>query len=496
MWTRATHFVACAFLAASLAFVSGCNGSSSGTSNAVDTPVPVGGNNVEGLIDPIQDALLQVGGGLGAVPVVGDTAAALISALVALLDVPDGLLTGLQEFLFTQDPAALLEAGELSGDALLSFAAGLSETLIQLTEEGEALPIVNSLTPLLLDLEQQVQDGVTGETGGGDLTAITDLLVNIANLLQGLTTKIPAGVENAPLVGNLVGVLGTVTGDLGTLLDSVGRLDGDATSATVVGLLEGVVGSLTGALPGVGDQLTGALSQVTTLLERGLGLLLDPLFQALRGVLAPITGPDSPFGGLLDVLLSADLSGLGGLGGLGDLLGGGGTASDGTSIPLLGDLLGGLPLLGDLLGGLLNANVEGANAQGGLSTLEATLSGGNGLPLLGDLLQGVVSQPGSSEPASLPLIGDLLSALLAPDGGVPIIGTLLDNVETDSEGLPLLGQLPILGDLLNGLLGGLLGQAGDSGDGGFTDVLGGLPVLGPIVGGLLDGLLGGLLNPN
>lgn len=492
MWTRATHFVVCTFLAASLAFVAGCGGSSGGDSNAVDQPVPVGGNNATGPADPVQDALLGVGGQLGAAPVVGDTAEALIAALVALLDVPDGLAGGFEQFLMTQDPEALLDGGEISGDALLSFSAGLVETIEQLTEEGKALPGGELLTSLLLDLERQVQEGITGESEGGNLTAVTDLLVQIANLLHGISRQVPEQVESAPLVGDLLSALSGALLDISDLFDAVGRLEGDEASAALVGTLEEVVSELAGSLPGgAGGALADAGEQAAALFAGGLGLLLDPLFQVLRGVLAPLTGDESPFGNLLVALLSVDLDALGGLSGFADTIEGGGTAPGGGQIPLLSDLLAGLPLLGDLLAGLL-----GGNAAGGLTTLDNVVANGGsgGVPLLGDLLQGLpdLSQPGSSEDISLPLLGDLLTTLLALDGdGVPVIGSILSAGGDGSGGL----DLPLIGDLLDALLGDLLGLAGgiDS-TGGFLDGLGGIPVLGPLLEGLLDGLLGGLLG--
>lgn len=490
MWTKATHFVACAFMAASLAFVAGCNGGSSGGGGGSDA-LPVGGNNVVGPADPVQNALLDLGSGLGGTPVLGDSTEALVAALVSLLDVPDGLAGAFQEFMLSQDPEDLLRGGELSGDALLSFAAGLNEVVIQLTEEGAAVPGLDQLAPLLLDLERLVQDGITGETGGGDLTVLTDMLVSVANILYGASQQVPAEVENAPLVGDLLATLAQGTLDLSDILDAVGRLDGDDTSAALVGAFQNLVTGLSGSLPGgAGAQLEGAVTEATVLFQNGLALLLEPLFQALRGVLAPVTGSESPFAPLLTSLISLDLEALGGVGGFGDLLAGGGTAPGGSSIPLLGDLLAGLPLLGDLLGGLL-----GGDAGGGLPLLGDVLEGGGtgGLPLLGDLLQGLpgLSAPGSSDPLPLPLLGDLLTTLLALDGdGVPVIGGILAAGSTGG-GL----DLPLIGDLLDTLLGDLLGLAGgvDSG-GGFLDGLGGIPVLGPLLGGLLDGLLGGLLG--
>ncbi|CAN0255417.1 unnamed protein product, partial [Chrysoparadoxa australica] len=206
--------------------------------------------------------------------------------------------------------------------------------------------------------------GITGQTDGGDLTAITDLLVQISDQLDVLSGQVPPQVADAPLVGDLLAALGTGADDLGTMLDATGRLDGDDTSAALVGAFNNVLNALSGSLPGgAGTALSGAVDQAGIDFENGLAVVLNPLFQALRGVLAPVTGENSPLAPVLGAGFAGDFSGFGGEAAFGDLLAGGGTGSGGTQIPLLSDLLSGLPVLGDVLAGLM-----GGEAAGGLDT--------------------------------------------------------------------------------------------------------------------------------
>lgn len=481
-----SRFFLGALFSAWLAVATGCGGSGGGGSAADDgnQPVPVGGNQVTGPADPVQDALTDIGDTTGDAPVIGDTSAALLSALVALLDAPDGLASGFQNFLTSQNPDDLIAGGDLAGDALLSFAAGLSETLIQLTEEGQAIPGSENLLPLLTDLQIEVQDGITGETDGGDLTAITDLLVQIAGELDTLSGQVPSQVADAPLVGDLLAALGTGADDLSIILDATGRLDGDDTSAALVDSFENLLTSLSGSLPGdANSALTGAVGDATVQFENGLAVVLNPLFQALRGVLAPVTGENSPLAPVLGAGFAGDFGGFGGVTAFGDLLAGGGTGNGGTEIPLLSDLLAGLPVLGDVLAGLM-----GGDAAGGLDTVSNLLeNGGTGnVPLLGDVLQGVPAL-GGSDPASLPLLGDLLTALLSLDGdGVPVISDILAGVGGAGNFNP--GEFS---SVIEDLLPELFSQfGGEDANGGFLDGTEGLPVIGGLISGLLGGILG------
>lgn len=488
MYLQGARFLGAAFLAASLAITAGCGGGGSSNGPTSSTPLVPGSNQVAGPADPVQDLLTQLSDGAGDVPVLGDTVSALVGALVSLLDAPDGLASGFQDFLLSQDPQDLITGGQDAGDAILSFAAGLSDTLIQLSEEGEAIPGLDAVLPQLLALQEMVRDGFTGTSDGGNLTLVTDTLVEIAGSLGALSGQVPPAVQDAPLVGALLATLGQGSQDLATTLDAVGQLDGKATSDALLDSFTHLLTGLTGALPGGFDaQLTGAVDSAKDTFSGGLALLLDPLFRSLSAVLGPVTGQGAPLNNILPGLLSGNLAGLGGISGLGSLLEGGGTSSGGLPIPVLGDLLAGLPLLGDLLGGILG----GASAGGGLPVLGDVLGGGGNLPLLGDLLQGLpgLSAPGSSAPASLPIIGDLLTSILSlNDGGLPILGDILADGGNGAGGL----DIPVIGGLLDGLLGGLLGQAGGlDANGGFLGGLSGVPVLGGLVGGLLGGLLGG-----
>lgn len=463
------------FMAASLVLATGCGGSSSGSdsdgNNGPGTSVPIGGNNLVGPADPIQDALVQAGEGAEAAPVLGDPASALISSLVALLDAPDGLATGFQNFIGSQDVNDLFDGGENAGNAILSFASGLEEALIQLTEEGQAIPGSEALLPTLIALQEAVQDGTSGANDGGNLTVVTDLLVQLAGQLDGLADQVPAQAQDAPLIGDLLTALSGGAGDLAIILDSVGRLDGDDTSAALIASFENVLDALTGSLPGdAGAMLPAAVTDATAQFQRGLAIVLNPLFQGLRGVLAPITGDSSPLAGLL----SGDIDGL--------------APGDGAGIPLLS----GLPLLGDILPQLPGGEGLG---DGGLGSLTMILEQGGtgGIPLLGDLLANIpgLSQPGGTDPISPAALTDLLTSLFSlNEGGVPVLGDVLgmaggaDNLNPGD-----------FGSILQGLLGNLTGMFGGvDANGGFLDGSEGLGGLGGILTGLLDGLLGGLLG--
>ena len=134
-----------------------------------------------------------------------------------------------------------------------------------------------------------------------------------------------------------------------------------------------------------------------------------------------------------------------------------GTGTLGSSVPILGNLLGGtgdgtgpvghLPLVSDLLGGT-------GLGSGGLL---------GGLPVVGDLLGGT-GLGGVTN--GLPVLGDLLGqgpgeGLL--DNGVPVVGNLLENLGNGLAGANAPGEGPLVAEVLNLPLE-LLGLNGSTGN--------------------------------
>lgn len=138
-----------------------------------------------------------------------------------------------------------------------------------------------------------------------------------------------------------------------------------------------------------------------------------------------------------------------------------------------------LPLIGDLLT-LLDAG----------NFFEGDFDPAN-LPILGSLAS-LFEMDGDFAPEDIPVIGELLS-LLNPEtlteGDIPVIGGLIDQLLALGQDSPL-QDLPLVGDLLGLLESG----AGDSPLGDILDpsALGNIPVLGPVLDGLLGGLFGAL----
>lgn len=193
---------------------------------------------------------------------------------------------------------------------------------------------------------------------------------------------------------------------------------------------------------------------------------------------------------------------VGGIPVLGDLLGGlleGGLPlpGDGSdpltglleNLGMLGDLTGEIPVLGDIIGGILNGDIGG---DGGLPLdLEGLLGGLSG----GDLeaVTGLLDQ--------VPVLGDVLEQVLGAltcESGNPL--SCLAGAGDQLSGLTgLLGEIPVLGDVLDPLLATLLGLA-DGGLGGgegnpldmLTGALDQIPVLGDLLNQLLGTLGGGL----
>ncbi|MCH8542103.1 MAG: hypothetical protein LAT61_00910 [Alcanivorax sp.] len=205
----------------------------------------------------------------------------------------------------------------------------------------------------------------------------------------------------------------------------------------------------------------------------------------------------------------------------------------------LTDIIGQIPVLGDIINGLLSGELPEApgGGDGGLPEFPGfgdtcdPADPASCLALLTDALA-----PLSDALSAIPVLGDIIAGILsgelpeAPgggDGGLPAFPGFDDCDPTDPIGClgaltdllaPLTGaldQIPVLGDIINGILSGELPEAPGGGDGGLpefpgfgdcdptdpagclsaltdllaplSDALAQIPVLGDIVNGILSG---------
>jgi hypothetical protein len=428
-----------------------------------------------------------------------------------------------------QEPAgemsALIGAGFLAGGAGLASlpvagAVGAAALFAGTQDDDDDAPASSMPTP-----GSQEDPVLPADTAGGLAETVSDLTSNLSEL----TEPVP--------------VIGTVVDAVGDTLESV--LVGDNNG--------GVAGILDGVADGLGSALNGTpLEPVGNALQMGLNALTGALGDA-TGQLAAL-GQGTPLEPLADLVGS--LLGAPGPNTTGEVGGVVGTLVNVTDN--IAQLLEPVPLLGELTGtlGSLVDSVATGNNDGGLSSVlngagEGLLTGLEGTPLavlgegadtllstLGGALAGVgdaIDSVGGQTPAAplTDLVSDLLGSqggnVISPLGEIPLLGSLLDsltsglNLGADSlDGIPLLGGIldagviggpeggllggvPVVGDLLSGdiPLSDLLGGAGGGAGG---DSLAGIPVLGDLLGGLTSatgssistseagggGLLGGL----
>lgn len=309
--------------------------------------------NTPGQFDLAQSALAQNAAPAAAqLPVGGVAARDMTESLAWLIDSLDGLTGGLQKLAATQDPNALLAGLQATGNSILCSTDRLSTALIALNldaaKASAPLPVIPQVLDRIVDVQMAMEAAYSGAAPGGNLTALTGSLRDLALSLQGLSAQLPALPGSSPYLSALPGTLSGVTYDLAQVLDSTGRLDAAGTASAISTLLTRAAvpyafagGIATGLPPDVLLQSAGALGQVRGTFNSGLGLVLDPLFRALSAVLAPVMVPQVGF----SAIVSGGLAGIPGTPATGSLsqllalLPGGGIAPSGLSIGLLGDLL-------------------------------------------------------------------------------------------------------------------------------------------------------------
>lgn len=439
-----------------------------------------------------------------------------LSCLAALAGLLNPLTEALDQIPLLGDVISGLLGGDLPGGGLpgdgfpeLDQLAGLLAPLTDLLGDVPVLgDIINGLLGGLLE------NGAPGELPG--LPALPDLgnlcdpedplhcLTKLSSLLR------PLGeiFEQVPLLGE---VLNTVLDNL-PLHGGLPGADGLPGLEELSGLLAPLA-DLTGDIPVLGDVINGLLGDLlngdATPGEGvpGLDGLCDPAdplscLATLTDLLAPLTGllAEVPvLGDVVNGILAGELPGDGlpggslpGLGELSSLLAP--LAGLVSEIPVLGDVLNQLlaPLLGGDTGGVpdLGGQCDPADplsCLAALTDLLAPLSDAVAqVPVLGEVVNGLLEALLSGGAPSLPGIPDLQA--LCGDAADPLACLL--SVEQLAPLTGLLTQLPVIGDILDGLLGGLLGGGGGNNGGNNGSPLDDIPVLGPILGPILGGLLG------
>lgn len=330
--------------------------------------------------------------------------------------------------------------------------------------------LVNNLTDNTI--LAPVRDLVVGllDPNSGALSALTSALENLTSSSSGVlgpVTDLVNGLVNTqnqalePVISGLNSILAQLTSGLTGGLTG-GGLTGSGASSNdgLIDVVQGVVGNLLDgtALEGVGDLVDG-------LVDPNTGALAG-LTGALNNLTSQQTGPLGPVTGLVNGLAGADVGALDPvLDGVHDLLAG---LTNGISSALPGASAGSTD------GGLIDT-VQGTVAN---------LLNGTPLQVVSDLVGGLVDpQTGAlsaltgqlnnltTPSAPLGALTGLVDGLVGAQNGAldPVLdtvnGVLSNNLSSvNLSALPaVLGQIlpsiPVVGDLLNGLVGKLAGQA-------------------------------------
>lgn len=379
-----------------------------------------------------------------------------------------GILSGLGNQLLVIDNSSPLKVG--------AFVKCLDPTLNQLLDGPDGL-----LTGLLQTVNGGVTGGVNNVSSALNPELLQDGIVDLAGGLQSLTETLPRALLALANQGSCTGSSAPGgSNPLAMLTLLAGQSNGPLKPLMDALLAAGVPAN------GGGDGPTGT----------PLDILLGPLTDLAAG------GSGSSIGNLADVV---------------NLLGGGVQTLGGALTQNLSAQTQAVPVVGgvvELLGdALTNVGAVLTDLDNGTTTNQQLLGTVNSL--LSDLLLTLAVIPGSST-----LVTPLQGAINQATGGLNAITTPLTQLLATITALPgggtaggnlPTGSIPVLGDLLDSLLGGLTGLGGLSGgltggttggtSGGSTggsttpdplEVLESIPVIGPILGGLLGGL-GGLI---
>ncbi|RJF87720.1 hypothetical protein D3874_12375 [Oleomonas cavernae] len=328
-------------------------------------------------------------------------------------------------------------------------------------------PPPGSVSHGLIDTVQNTVDGLLGNSPLAPVDGLVDTLVDpITGALSPVTDPLNdlTDTETGPL-GPLTGGVDTLIDALSPVLDPLAAaLSGGAAPTDALPL-----GSLTSALEGtplapLGDALSGGLPtdalSLDTLTSALEGTPLAPLGDALSGLPIPGASGGDSSNPLAGVPVLGDVVGT-----LMDAAGGGlpipGAGGD-SSNPLAG-----VPVLGDVVGTLMDAAGGGLpipGAGGGDSPLAS-------IPVVGDLLgglpiPGVGGDTGSNPLAGIPVLGDLAAAI---PSNPSLSGGLIDNVQNTVDGLlvdtplvPVADGVTTLVDPVTGALAPLTGPLNDA----------------------------------
>lgn len=483
--------------------LAGGNGGGSGANNPDEENKPGTTNGVEGVLDQVKGIvegtpLAPVGQVTDVIKPVVDQIANVVDQIAAkdptgVTGIISGILGG------ASNPNAGTEPNGLVGvlnEVVDGIQQGTANSPLAIVTGPATAAIQNGLLSPLDNALETVASALNPVTSA-DPTGITKLLTNLlgadatGSQTGGAAGGLP-GIDSIPILGDLIN----------------GGLNGGALGAAVPNNALGLEGALGQVAPILADSPLAPLGQATNVLAGVMNTVAGPLEQVaaqdpvgvadlLSGVVGGVSaagtgaGPNGLVGILNDVVEGAKV----------------GTADSplGTAVtPLtqalqdfvLSPLDTALSTIGQALAPAAQVDPTGlTNAISnllGAEPVQATGAGGINIPVLGDLpILGQLIEGGA---------GGLLAGAGA-NGGLPLLdslGTL--GGSSAAAGVPVLGDIPVIGDLVNTLAGaftGSLGGAADAGLPGLNDV----PVLGGLLGGgslpaindlpVVGGLLGG-----
>lgn len=252
-------------LVVSAGFLGACSsggGSNNATGSTTVKTEDCAGGAACGLLDPVQEAIDDVLGGqiAGTLPApLGPVVGCASDTVNNVIDVPDALLTALQQGVTTQDPAVVLEAVQDMGTSLGNVAFNLQGLLMSLTGAVDQCDVSGG------DLGLPIP-GLGGSGGLPGLGALPIPGVGGTDGIPGLGALPIPGLDSLPIPGlggdgGAEGPTGTpldlllapLADGLQTLLDTLGGAAADTPASAaidpIIAGLEALVGVLNGDLP-------------------------------------------------------------------------------------------------------------------------------------------------------------------------------------------------------------------------------------------------------